>query len=187
MYPIIRIFHQYLKYRNKALPLDGVHVSTHYCLPVDLDIWMELNNGRTLTLYDIARIPLVQRVGFLKMLKQNQWSFTIAGSSVRYRKRVTVFNKLEARSNIVGRDKRFLYIAQSMWNKGEATSSALFRVAITSCEGIVPTDVWAKAMGVPEWNPTLPDWVQAWIDAEGQRVWPPEDYTSAHASVSPAA
>ena len=173
MYPIIRIMHQYLKYRNKPLPLDGVHVSKHYCLPVDLDVWMELNNGRTLTLYDLGRIPLVQRVGILDMLKKNGWSFTIAGSSARYRKRVTVFNKLEMRSKIVGRDARFLYIVQSMWHKGEATSSALFRLAVTS-NGIVPSDEWAATLGVPDWNPTLPDWVQAWIEAEGQRVWPPE-------------
>ena len=175
MYPFIRISYQYLKYRNKPLPLDGVHVSTHYCLPIDLDAWMELNNGRTLTLYDISRVPLVNRVGLLKILKQNSWSFTIAGSSVRYRKRVTVFDKLEARSKIVGRDKRFLYVVQSMWNKGEATSSALFRMAITNGKGIVPSDEWTNAFGVPDWNPTLPDWVQAWIDAEGQRAWPPED------------
>lgn len=173
MYPIIRIMHQYLKYRNKPLPLDGVHVSTHYCLPVDLDVWMELNNGRTLTLYDLGRIPLVQRVGILDMLKQNGWSFTIAGSSVLYRKRVTVFSKLEMRSQIVGRDARFLYVVQSMWHKGEATSSALFRLAVTG-NGIVPSDEWTKALGVPDWNPTLPDWVNAWIKAEGQRVWPPE-------------
>jgi len=173
MYPIIRIMHQYLKYRNKPLPIDGVHVSTHYCLPVDLDVWMELNNGRTLTLYDLGRIPLVQRVGILDMLKQNGWSFTIAGASVRYRKRVTVFDKLEMRSNIVGYDTRFLYIVQSMWHKGEATSSALFRLAVTG-NGIVPSDEWTAALGMPDWNPTLPDWVQAWIEAEGQRAWPPE-------------
>ncbi|PCJ75169.1 MAG: thioeseterase [Rhodobacteraceae bacterium] len=173
MYPIIRMMHQYLKYRNKPLALDAVHVSDHYCLPVDLDVWMELNNGRTLTLYDLGRIPLVQRIGFVDMLKQNGWSFTIAGSSVRYRKRVTVFNKLEMRSSIVGRDARFLYVVQSMWHKGEATSSALFRLAVTG-NGIIPSEEWAKALGVPDWNPTLPDWVQAWIEAEAQRVWPPE-------------
>ena len=173
MYPIIRMMRQYLKYRSKPLPLDGVHVSTHYCLPVDLDVWMELNNGRTLTLYDLGRIPLVRRVGILDMLKQNGWSFTIAGCSVRYRKRVTVFNKLEMRSKIVGYDARFLYIVQSMWHKGEATSSALLRLAVTG-NGIVPSDVWTKTLGKPDWNPTLPDWVQAWAEAEGQRVWPPE-------------
>ena len=173
MYPIIRMMHQKLKYRSKPLPIDGMHFSQHYCLPIDLDVWMELNNGRTLTLYDLGRVPLVQRVGFLDMLKQRGWSFTIAGSSVRYRKRVTVFNKLEMRSKIVGRDARFLYLVQSMCHEGEATSSALLRVAVTGT-GIVPSDEWVKALGISDWDPVLPGWVQAWIEAEGQRAWPPE-------------
>lgn len=59
MYPIIRMLHQILKYRGKPLTLGETHVSTHYCLPIDLDVWMELNNGRTLTLYDLGRIPMV--------------------------------------------------------------------------------------------------------------------------------
>lgn len=173
MYPIIRMMHQIMKYRNKPLPHDGLHVSTHYCLPVDLDVWRELNNGRTLTLYDLGRIPLVHRTGFLDMLKKHGWSFTVAGSSVRYRKRVTVFDKLEMRTQIIGRDPRFLYFLQSMWHKGEATSSGLFRIAVTNGKGMVPTDAVAKAIGQPDWNPELPTWVQAWIDAEGQRSWPP--------------
>ncbi|OUS04201.1 thioeseterase [Rhodobacterales bacterium 52_120_T64] len=186
MYPIIRLMHQSRKYRNKSLPLDGEHVSMHHCLPVDLDVWMELNNGRTLTLYDLGRLPLVQRTGLLDVFKEQGWSFTVAGSSVRYRKRVTVFTKLEMHSKIVGRDARFLYIVQSMWHKGEATSSGLFRLAVTN-GGIVPSDEWTKALGVPDWNPALPAWVQAWVDAEALRAWPPEDYTSVHSSVSPAA
>ncbi|MGE4611861.1 MAG: acyl-CoA thioesterase [Paracoccaceae bacterium] len=174
MYPIIRMLHQISKYRGKPLSLGDTHISTHYCLPVDLDVWMELNNGRTLTLYDLGRIPMVQRLGFLDALKKNKWSFTVAGSSVRYRKRVTVFNKLEMRTKVAGKDNRFLYFTQSMWHDGEATSSALFRIAITNGKGIVAPNELTAAMGKSDWNPTLPDWVQAWIEAEGQRVWPPE-------------
>ena len=39
------------------------HVSTQLCWPWDLDPWIELNNGRTLTLYDLGRLPLSQRTG----------------------------------------------------------------------------------------------------------------------------
>ena len=92
----------------------------------------------------------------------------------RYRRRITVFDKIEMHTAIVGRDKRFLYVQQSMWRDGEATSGALFRLAVTSDSGIVPTDQVIEELGQPDWNPTLPAWVQSWIDAEGQRVWPPE-------------
>ena len=64
MYPLIRFAKELVKFRNapKLGPLDA-HVSTHMCWPWDLDPWIELNNGRTLTLYDLGRIPLAVRTG----------------------------------------------------------------------------------------------------------------------------
>jgi len=175
MYPLIRMIHQIAKHRNDPpLVLGEVHQSVHYCHPLDLDVWMELNNGRTLTLYDLGRIPMVRRTGLIGAMSKRGWSFTVAGVSVRYRRRVTVFNRLEMRSAVIGRDHRFIYIQQSMWHKGEAASSALFRLAVTGPDGIVPTEMVVTELGQPDWNPALPDWVQAWIDAEVQRVWPPE-------------
>lgn len=176
MYPVLRLAHQILKNRNAShLPLGGTHESTHYCLPVDLDVWMELNNGRTLTLYDLGRIPMVRRSGMLGAMDRRGWSFTVAGSSIRYRQRVTLLNKLQMRSRIVGRDARFFYTQQSMWHKGKATSSGIFRLAVTGKSGIVPTELVVAEMGEPAWNPPLPDWVEAWSNAENQRVWPPEN------------
>ena len=56
MYPFVRLAWQFFLYR-KASPLGvgEIHESLHYCLPWDLDLWMELNNGRALTLYDMGR------------------------------------------------------------------------------------------------------------------------------------
>lgn len=176
MYPFIRMAWQMLKHRNDPrLGFDGVHISQHYCLPWDLDMWCELNNGRTLTLFDLGRIPLAKRVGLVDVLKQNRWGLTMAGATVRYRRRVRAFQKVEMHSRALGHDRRFIYLQQSMWRGGEALNSVVYRSAVTSKSGIVPVAEVLAAMGVPEWNPTLPDWVQAWIDAENQRVWPPDD------------
>ena len=54
MYPFLRMVKETWANRNAPpLGLTGTHVSHHICWPWDLDIWMELNNGRTLTLYDL--------------------------------------------------------------------------------------------------------------------------------------
>ena len=64
MYPVIRMAKEIVKFRNApALPITGTHVSQHICWPWDIDLWMELNNGRTLTLFDLGRIPLAIRTG----------------------------------------------------------------------------------------------------------------------------
>ena len=48
MYPIFRLIKDtVLASRMERLPITGLHVSHHICWPWDLDMWMELNNGRT--------------------------------------------------------------------------------------------------------------------------------------------
>ncbi len=175
MYPFIRLAKEYLKFRNAPpLALTGAHVSRHLCWPWDLDPWVELNNGRTLTLYDLGRIPLARRLGLTDVLRARGWGMTVAGASVRYRRRVRVFDRIEMRSRCIGWDARFLYLDQTMWKDGTCTSQALLRMAATSSEGIVPPRDLIDALGHDAPSPALPGWVAAWIDADAQRPWPPE-------------
>ncbi len=175
MYPYARMFKELWKFRNAPrLGLLDTHVSHHICWPQDIDPWRELNNGRTLTLYDLGRIPLAIRAGFTVAARAHGWGLTVAGSSVRYRRRVRLFDRVEMRSRCIGWDRRFLYIDQSMWKGGDCTSQVLLRMAVTSQSGIVDPARVAGALGHPGESPVLPGWVQAWIDADAERPWPPQ-------------
>jgi len=175
MYPFFRIAYHSLKHKNApALAPGAPHISQHRCWPVDLDLWWELNNGRTLTLYDLGRIQLAKRMGLLKTLRANGWGMTMAGVTARYRRRVVMFDRFEMRSRAIGHDGRFLLLQQTMRKGDEALSSVVYRVAVVGKNGIVPTAEVVKAMGLGDWNPELPDWVVAWGAAENQRAWPPE-------------
>lgn len=174
MFPFVRLaIELVIAMRKPKLAPGEVHISHHTCMPWDIDFAMELNNGRTLTLYDLGRLPLAVRGGILGVLRKNGWNFTMAGVVVRYRRRVTMFQKLEMHSQTIGRDARFIYIQQVMYHKGEATSSVVYRVAAFTKQGIVPTDDFVAAMGHPDWNPIMPEWVQKWSEAEADRPWPP--------------
>lgn len=176
MFPFRRMaIELFLHRKAEKLPPDGTHISTHTCMPWDLDMWMEMNNGRTLSIYDLGRITLALRVGLGGALKRRGWGMTMAGASVRWRRRVRMFHRFEVHSTGLGHDERFLYIHQSMWRKGEALSSVLYRVAVTDKNGIVPTREVLTEAGQPDWNPELPEWVKAWIEAEAKRPWPPID------------
>lgn len=175
MYPIARFFHHYLKYRNApALSPTDTHECTVICWPWDIDPWRELNNGRTLTLYDLGRVPAGNRMGLSRALVKNRWGLAVAGGSVRYRKRVTVFQRITMKTRVIGWDDRFVYVEQSMWVKGTCTSHILLRTAVTSRKGTVPPDQVLAAMGPDLARPQLPAWAQAWIDADATRPWPPE-------------
>ncbi len=174
MYPYLRHAKETLTARRlPGIGLLDPHVSRHLCWPWDLDPWGELNNGRTLTLYDFGRTALGLRTGLDRQLLAKGWGMAVAGSTVRYRRRVTAFTRLTMHSRNIGWDARFFYTEQSMWRGDDCTSHVLIRSAFTAKAGIVPPEMVIAAMGLPVESPTLPDWVQAWIRAEDLRPWPP--------------
>jgi len=175
MFPFVRMAVAVSKARRMpTLDLTGVHISEHMVWPWDLDAFMELNNGRALTLYDLGRLAMAYRIGLVAVLKRERWGLTMAGSSVRYRQRLRMFERFQARTRTVCWDDKFVYIEQSMWKTdGSCASHVLYRSAVTDRNGIVTPDRVLMAMGRDASSPTPPDWIAAWIAAEAQRPWPP--------------
>ncbi|WP_341367394.1 acyl-CoA thioesterase [Yoonia sp. BS5-3] len=176
MYPIVRVIKELLKARRMPPlgPLD-THVSEHRCWPQDIDIYLEMNNGRILTILDLGRTGLARRAGLLRALSKNRWGLTMAGCSVRYRKRIRPFVKFRTVSKCVGWDERFMYLDQSIWIGDECAVQVLYRSAVTDKNGIVRPERLVAAMGLRDPSPALPAWVQNWVDADKARPWPPVD------------
>ncbi len=175
MYPFLRLAKQQFLVRNAPpLATGETSVTRHICWPWDLDMFAELNNGRVLTLYDLGRMPIAKRSGLLALLKRERWGFAVAGATVRYRRRVKLFDRIEMRSRVIGWDPRFIYIEQGMWKRnGECASHAVFRTAVTSGAGMIAPERVMGLLGLETASPPLPLWVASWIEAEDQRPWPP--------------
>ena len=181
MYPLIRLTKEMLKYRNAPrLAVGETHVTHLICWPWDIDIFLEMNNGRALTLYDLGRVVLVQRMGMTEIMRRERWGGSIAGASVRYRRRVRAFDRIEMRSRIIGWDDRFTYAEQSMWRGNDCASHVLLRMATTDRNGIVPTARIEAAMGGGLVRPEMPNWARAWVLAEAHRPWPPMQHSEPH-------
>lgn len=174
MYPFLRFAKELLKFRNaSALGLFDTHISHHRVWPWDLDPWIELNNGRTLTLYDLGRIPMAIRTGLVGVLRRNGWRITVAGNTTRYRRRVRNLERYELRSRCIGWDERFIYVEQAMWVGRECANHILIRSAFIDAKGIIAPAKVVAAMGHKVDSPALPNWVNAWIAADATRPWPP--------------
>lgn len=179
MYPFARLAFQFWRHRNDPpLKLTETHVSRHICWPWDLDMFLEMNNGRVLTLFDLGRFTSGSRFGLIQALKRNRWGLAVAGSSVRYRRRITPFARIEMRTKLAGWDARFFYIVQEMWVADQCAAQVLLRTAVTEKGRSVETPRVVEALGRDDEAPTLPDWVQAWVDAEATRPWPPVSETA---------
>lgn len=175
MYPITRLLGTLIKARSKPkLAFTGTGEISFRCRPWDLDMFMEMNNGRVLTLYDLGRFDLSLRVGLAALLKDKRWGLVVASSTVRYRQRIRIFDKVTLRTQLAGVDERWVYISQSMWVGGRPASSVLLRTGITSAGKVIPSQTLLDAMGADGGDFTPQAWEQQWIDAENARPWPPQ-------------
>jgi acyl-CoA thioesterase FadM len=177
MYPFLRL--ALTLARESRRPRIGFFDTHHLplrCLPWDLDIFAEMNNGRILTLYDLGRTALTLRTGFAATARRRRWGFVVAGSSVRYRKRLRAFDRFDLRTRIVGWDARFIYIEQAMWQGETCCNHALLRTGVTHAGRLVALEAVLAAIAeerAPPVPPDLPAWVRAWAEADAQRPWPP--------------
>jgi hypothetical protein len=106
------------------------------------------------------------------MMRANRWGLVVGGASIRYRRRVRFMQRFSVSTKMLCHDQRWFYFLQEIRRNGEICSSGLMKAGVTSAGGLLPASEVAMAMGEPDWGEEIPDWVQAWIDAEGQRPWP---------------
>ena len=174
MYPFLRLSALMLSEgRKPRIGVFDMHVLPMRCLPNDLDGFFEMNNGRILTLYDLGRFGMAIRMGLWEVLKREGWGLVVAGSSVRYRARITGLQRFELRTRLLGWDARFFYIEQGMWRGETCCNHALLRTGVTEAGRLAPTDRVAEALGHDGAPPALPGWAAAWVEADGTRPWPP--------------
>lgn len=172
MYPYFRLVRLFAKNtRKKKLTFtDESILPMRVCL-VDIDPFMELNNGRHLTMMDFGRFDLAIRIGLIKVIRKKNWGLVVAGASVRYRHRLKLGQKYKLHSQIVGFDDKWVYFHQKTMRNNKIHSAALIRTAVTSSKGIVKTNDVMNAMGYEKMEYNVPDWILAWSKADELRPW----------------
>lgn len=171
MYPYLRTFYtlQKAKYRPRLEwnEVGLMHMAVHL---TDLDIYGEMNNARYLNVMEMGRWDIGVRTGLMEVMRKQKWIFTVAGCSIRYRKRLTALKKFELHTQIAAMDDRWLYMRQDIFRNGIQHTGALFRSAVVSDTGIVPPQKIFEEMDIP-WKPLMPDWVLDWDKSDSARPW----------------
>ena len=98
----------------------------------------------------------------------------MAGSTIQYRKRVRLFDKVTIKTKLVGIDERWFYIDQTMWVKGQPTCHALLRTGVTNVVSgkVIPTAKVLEAIGEKDFVLPVDAWIQSWVQADKQRPFP---------------
>ncbi len=173
MYPYIKLFSTLFK-AKKSTKLNLDEKSVIHCRAgiTDIDVFIELNNARHLSYMELGRWDFSHRTGFLALMKKHKWAVAVGGASVRYRRRIAFLQKFSLTTQLICHDGRWFYFLQETHAKGKICSSALIKLATTSKQGLVPATEVLAAYDKPCPDFDVPDWVNAWIEAESQRPWP---------------
>lgn len=130
--------------------------------PTDLDVLRHVNNGVYLSLLDLARIDLIIRSGLAPKLKERGWFPVVAAESIRFRKSLTLFQRFEVETVVLGRDEKAIYVHQRFVRGDAEIASALIAARILRRAGgaVTPDEVLAltehrEAPELPEWARTL--------------------------------
>jgi YbgC/YbaW family acyl-CoA thioester hydrolase len=173
MYPILKLTSTLFraKYREKLTPQDKSIIKCRAGL-MDIDVFLELNNARYFNYMELGRWDYIYRSGFLSMMKEKKWAATVGGASIRYRRRIPFLSRFTLTTQLICHDGRWFYILQETYMKDKICSSALMKVGAVSNKGLVSTEEIMHYLNFPDWKPAIPQWVNAWIEAEGLRPWP---------------
>ena len=172
MYPYFNLLRVLTRARKRSsLSIDDKSIIECRCGVTDIDIFGELNNARQLAYFELGRWDYSQRVGFIPLMRKKRWGLVVGGASVRYRRRVPFWSLFTVSTSMLCHDSRWFYFLQEIHRGEEICSSSLMKAGVTGHSGLVDATEVVQAMGHDGWGEEIPAWVQAWIEAEGERPW----------------
>lgn len=134
--------------------------------PNDLDINGHMNNGRYMTITDLALIEYFLRAGFVKVALRKGWRPMLGGSIISYRRALKPFAVYSVRFSMICWDTRWNYMAFEFLQNGRTMAHGHSKGAIVGSEGIVSSTDARDAMGLNEASPAFPASISAWIETE---------------------
>ena len=132
----------------------------------DLDPLRHVNNGKYLSLLDLGRFELMLRSGAWRTFGEHWWYPVVAAQTITYKRSLTLGQRFELRSRVLGVDERAVYMEQTFVRHGDVVARAVVQARFLRRTGgtVQPDELLAAVGGSPR-DLTLPGWVTAWADA----------------------
>lgn len=155
-----------------AVPGRGVldpSVTTMRVQPPDLDIYLHVNNGVYLQMMDVARTNYIADLGGFPLLRAKGWYPVVAAQTVSYRRSLTLGQRFEITTRVVGWDERVAYLEQVFTRGGDLCARGLVagRFLTRGSGERVPAPQVVALLGEAVPPPELPADVAGWAQALG--------------------
>lgn len=157
--------------RRPKVEVVGPCVSPFRVAPTDLDLLRHVNNGRYLTLLDLARVDLLVRSGVADVLERNGWYPVVTAETIAFHRSLRVWEPFTVTTVVLGWDERTITLEQTFRRShagdGEVVAQAVVRALfLRRSGGRVPMAELMSAAGHHGVSPALPGWVASWQQAQ---------------------
>jgi YbgC/YbaW family acyl-CoA thioester hydrolase len=155
-----------------AIPGQGIldpSVTTMRVRPPDLDLYLHVNNGVYLQMMDVARTNYIADLGGFPLLREKGWYPVVAAQTVTYRRSLTLGQRFDITTRVVGWDERVIYLEQ-VFTRGQdlcARGLVAGRFLARGSNERVPAPQVVALLGHGVAPPGLPAEVAGWADALG--------------------
>lgn len=125
-------------------------------LPNDLDVFAHVNNGRYLTLMDLGRLALMQRVGILRLSRKHGWYPLVRGIEIEYIRPLTLWRRFRLHTRLISWDEKWVYLEQRFVAGDTLHARAHVRGLLRGPDGNVPTSTLLATLGAADRLPPRP-------------------------------
>lgn len=152
--------------RRSRLSLWDTAVTPFRVAPSDLDILFHMNNGKYLSILDLARMDLMIRSGFWDVLSERGWYPVVAGQTISYRRSLKLGQKFDVHTRVIGFDDKWGFLEQTFTSGDTVYARAIIRTRFLKKSGgsVEHDELEAAAGGFPS-DRQVPEWILAWSDA----------------------
>jgi acyl-CoA thioesterase FadM len=93
----------------------------------DLDALLHMNNGRYLTILDLARVDLMMRSGLWKHLKAQGWYPVVTLETIRFHRSLELGNRYDVETRVIGWDEKHIFVEQGFVRDDAQVALAVVR------------------------------------------------------------
>lgn len=149
-----------------AVNLSAVTRTTFRVWPTDVDILLHMNNGKYLSVLDVARLEYTMRSGLWQKFKQHGIYTVVGAQTISYRKSLNPWRKFTVETRLIGMDQRAAYIEQRFVRRGEIYARAFIQGRFVKRSGGTATMAeLCEILGVDQAAFPLPAELAAWAQA----------------------
>lgn len=155
--------------KEKNDPLAN-YVTSFHVLPNDLDLNFHMNNGRYLTIMDLARIDFMCKTGLFRVALKNKWWAVLGASQMIFLRPLKLLQKYQIHTSMECWDHKWLVMKQIFISNGKVVAIGKIRGLLRGSNGNISPETIMQAVYNKNFVSPIPSKeTQLWLNSLKQK------------------